>query len=119
MIGQMPRACGLPVGLGVIPLIGHGGSGLYVGSDIEQDLELTAVAGLAPGQVEVERIAFEIGLQMMVWTAPDGIDCVESRCGAVALGRTYPLPPLSSGGASLVRRSGKRRDQAQKLLTAL
>ena len=28
---------------------------------------------------------------------------VESGCGAVALGRTYLLPPLSSGGASLVR----------------
>ena len=28
---------------------------------------------------------------------------VESRCGAVALGRTYLLPPLSSGGALLVR----------------
>src|SRR5712675_1647635 len=28
---------------------------------------------------------------------------VESRCGAVALGRTYPLPPLSSGGALVVR----------------
>src|SRR5712692_8877565 len=29
--------------------------------------------------------------------------CVESRCGAAAVGRTYLLPPLSSGGASLVR----------------
>src|SRR6195256_448667 len=28
---------------------------------------------------------------------------VESRCGAVALGRTYPLPPLSSGGALVVQ----------------
>ena len=28
---------------------------------------------------------------------------VESRCGAVALGRTYLFPPLSSGGALLVR----------------
>src|ERR1017187_1544480 len=28
---------------------------------------------------------------------------VESRCGAVALGRTYLLPPLSSGGASIVQ----------------
>src|ERR1700737_3355610 len=28
---------------------------------------------------------------------------VESRCGAVALGRTYPLPPLSSGGALAVQ----------------
>jgi hypothetical protein len=27
---------------------------------------------------------------------------VESRCGAVALGRTYLLPPLSTGGASMV-----------------
>jgi hypothetical protein len=30
-------------------------------------------------------------------------DLVESECGAVAVGRTYLLPPLSSDGASLVR----------------
>src|SRR5712664_4295471 len=39
--------------------------------------------------------------------APRGVplsrSLVESRCGAVAVGRTYLLPPLSSGGASLVR----------------
>src|SRR6516162_5845352 len=35
------------------------------------------------------------GLQ---WTST-----VESRCGAVTVGRTYLLPPLSFGGASLVR----------------
>src|ERR1039458_2878108 len=29
---------------------------------------------------------------------------VESRCGAVALGKTYLLPPLSFGGASMVPR---------------
>src|SRR5215472_15290495 len=28
---------------------------------------------------------------------------VESRCGAVSVGRTYPFPPLSSGGALAVR----------------
>src|SRR5580693_2616442 len=28
---------------------------------------------------------------------------VESRCGAVSLGRTYLFPPLSSGGALVVR----------------
>src|ERR1700681_4941376 len=28
---------------------------------------------------------------------------VESRCAAVALGRTYLLPPLSSGGALVVQ----------------
>jgi hypothetical protein len=30
-------------------------------------------------------------------------DRVESRCGAVSLGRTYLFPPLSSGGALVVR----------------
>jgi ABC-type uncharacterized transport system substrate-binding protein len=30
------------------------------------------------------------------------VNAVESRCGAVALGRTYLLPPLSSGGALVV-----------------
>src|SRR5262249_26221667 len=30
-------------------------------------------------------------------------DWVESRCGAVAVGRTYLFPPLSSGGALVVR----------------
>ena len=34
---------------------------------------------------------------------PEGLKRVESECGAVAVGRTYLLPPLSSGGASLVR----------------
>ena len=33
----------------------------------------------------------------------EGPQRVESECGAVAVGRTYRLPPLSSGGASLVR----------------
>jgi len=34
---------------------------------------------------------------------PEGLRRVESRCGAVAVGQTYLLPPLSSGGASLAR----------------
>jgi hypothetical protein len=33
----------------------------------------------------------------------DGLLSVESRCGAVAVGRTYLFPPLSSGGALVVR----------------
>jgi hypothetical protein len=33
----------------------------------------------------------------------DVCDGVESICGAVALGRTYLLPPLSSGGALVVQ----------------
>src|SRR5229473_388082 len=31
------------------------------------------------------------------------LSLVESECGAVAVGRTYLFPPLSSGGASLAR----------------
>src|SRR4029453_12759122 len=38
-------------------------------------------------------------LQFLRWEPPQ---LVESRCGAVAVDRTYLLPPLSSGGASLV-----------------
>jgi len=37
---------------------------------------------------------------------PEGwvrVRMVESRCGAVALGRTYLFPPLSPGGALVVR----------------
>src|SRR3954470_5548455 len=37
------------------------------------------------------------------WGDRIGRKAVESGCDAVALGRTYLLPPLSSGGASLVR----------------
>ena len=32
-----------------------------------------------------------------------GPSLVESRCGAVAVGRTYLFPPLSSGGALVVQ----------------
>src|SRR6266481_5491934 len=37
------------------------------------------------------------------WTSSQGRFWVESGCGAVAVGRTYLLPPLSFGGALLVR----------------
>ena len=37
------------------------------------------------------------------WTTGERLKSVESECGAVAVGRAYLLPPLSSGGASLVR----------------
>src|SRR5215469_17902361 len=36
-------------------------------------------------------------------TRRDRLNWVESECGAAAVGPTYLLPPLSSGGASLVR----------------
>src|SRR6267378_853796 len=45
------------------------------------------------------RCTLDIGHHRTGPASPVG---VESRCGAVALGRTYPLPPLSSGGALVV-----------------
>jgi hypothetical protein len=57
MAGQMPRrraAC-LPVGPRVAALVGHHRPRRGVGADVEQGLELAAVAGLAAGQVEIQR----------------------------------------------------------------
>jgi hypothetical protein len=56
---------------------------------------------LEQGGVALANVRFEAhcGLKSDIAARPK---CVESRCGAVALGRTYLLPPLSSGGASIV-----------------
>ena len=43
---------GHSVGLAGIALVGDGGAGRDVRSDVEQDLEMTPVRGLAAGQVE-------------------------------------------------------------------
>ncbi len=58
------RPCCRPVGLAVIALVGDCDTRAGVGADVERGLELCAVAGFAAGQVEIERIAVEIGLEM-------------------------------------------------------
>src|SRR3954453_9386677 len=50
-----------PVGLAVISLVRHRDARADVGADVERRLELCAVAGLATGQMEVERVAVEGG----------------------------------------------------------
>jgi len=62
MAGQMPRRGA--VGLGIIALVAEHRARGDVRPYIKQDLEIAAVAGLAAGQVEVERQAVEIELQM-------------------------------------------------------
>lgn len=52
------------VGLGVITLVAHHGAGRHVRADVEQDLELPAVARLALGQMEGERQAIEVDLEV-------------------------------------------------------
>ncbi len=53
-----------PVRVAVIALIRHCDAWAGIRSNVERCLELCAVADLATGQVEVERIAVEIGLEM-------------------------------------------------------
>ena len=52
------------VALGVISLVGEHGAGRDIRPDVEQDLEMAAVAGFAASQLEGQRQAFEIGLQV-------------------------------------------------------
>jgi len=48
----------------VISLVGHRDARADVRADVERCLELRAVARLARGQVEIERVAVEIGLEV-------------------------------------------------------
>jgi len=50
--------------LAVISLVRHGNAWADVWADVERRLELRAIAGLATGQVEIERVAVEIGLEV-------------------------------------------------------
>ena len=52
------------VGLGVVPFVAEHRSRGDVRADIEQEFKIAAVAGLATGQVEGDRQAIEIGLQV-------------------------------------------------------
>src|SRR5205085_3192684 len=52
------------VGLGVVALVAKHGLGRDVRADVEQEGEIAAVAGLAAGQMEGQRQAVEIALQV-------------------------------------------------------
>ncbi len=72
--------------------------------DIARDVLLEWLPDLGREPINSERstdvrFGAHSGLKSDVTALPK---CVESRCGAVALGRTYLLPPLSFGGASMV-----------------
>ena len=61
----MPRASAAArFASAVISLVGHRDARADVRADVERCLELCAVADLATGQVEVERVAVEIGLEV-------------------------------------------------------
>ena len=52
------------IGLAVIPLVRDRDARADVRPDIKRRLELGAVAGFTTGQMEVERVAVEIGLEV-------------------------------------------------------
>ena len=58
------RNRGSPVCIAIVSLIGHRDARADIRADVERCLELRAVAGFARGQVEVEGVAVEIGLEV-------------------------------------------------------
>ena len=56
--------CGDTIRVAVISLVGHRDARSNVRADVERCLELRAVAGFATSQVELERMAVEIGLEV-------------------------------------------------------
>ena len=61
---EKASALGAPIFAPITPLIGYRDARADVWADVERCLELRAVAGLARGQVEVERLTVEIGLKV-------------------------------------------------------
>jgi hypothetical protein len=55
--------CGA-VGAGVVSLVAHNGTRLNVGTDVEEDVELPTIAGLAASQMERDWQTVEIGLEV-------------------------------------------------------
>jgi len=62
--GDATRTRGAAICVAVISLIGYRDARADVWADVERCLELRAVARLAWGQVKVERMAVEIGLEV-------------------------------------------------------
>jgi hypothetical protein len=58
------RARRLPIGPGVVALVAHSRAGRHVRTDIQQHLEVPAVTGLAFRQVEGNRMAVKVGLEV-------------------------------------------------------
>jgi hypothetical protein len=78
----------LPVAVRVVAFVCKRGTRLDVWSDVEQGLELPTVARLAAGQMECERLAIEIALEM-------DLGCESSARAAECLMRLPPLAPAA------------------------
>ena len=54
----------LSICLRIIALVRDNGAGINIGAEVEEHFEVAAVARFAAGQMEADRIAVEIGLEM-------------------------------------------------------
>lgn len=57
-------ACRFSIGLAGIPLVADGCARIDIGSEAEKDREMRGIALLAAGQIESDRMAIEIRLQV-------------------------------------------------------
>jgi hypothetical protein len=86
-------------------------SDLAGGGFIAQQRNAVLVGGTGTGKthlaIAIARSCIRSGARGRFYNVVDLVNRleieVESRCGAVALGRTYLFPPLSSGGALVVQ----------------
>ena len=62
--------CGVAVCLGVIALVGDDPAWRHIRTDVEQDLELPAVAGFVACEMKVERQALEVALDVNFGAEP-------------------------------------------------
>lgn len=83
----------LAVGLGIVSFVAEHGPRCDVRADVEQDFEIAAVAGLAAGQVEGQRQAVEIALQVDFGGKP----------AARAAERLALLPPFAPAAETWAR----------------
>ncbi|MET3354329.1 UNVERIFIED_ORG: hypothetical protein ABID33_002240 [Xanthobacter viscosus] len=86
-------ACDGPVGLGVIALVGDSRARRDVGTQIQQQLEDRAVAGLTTGQVEGDRPTVEVALE---------VDLGGEAAARAAEGLTL-LPPFAPAAETRAR----------------
>ena len=86
-------ACCLPVGLGIIPFVSQDGARGDVRTDVEQDLELTAVTGLAPGHMDCQRVTIKVSLHVDL-----GRETAAGATQSLAL-----LPPLAPAAETWAR----------------
>ena len=94
MTGQMPRwRGGLPVSRGVVAFVGQRGARHDIGADVEQDLELAAVTGLAAREVDGKRLAVVVALEVDLGR----------EAAARAAERLVVLPPLAPAAETCAR----------------